>query len=440
MSQEKRRAQTGRNRNKEEMMVTRRQFLVSASALAGSVGMGLHSSRAWAAPTSPKPSKLVAIVTSTYGPALEAFAKEWTKQTGIPVEVISQSYDTTYTKIVTALAGGSATDIVIVDSIWTAGFVQAGFLQPLNGFVGSATKDLVPVSIDQRTIDGKVYSMPISNEAKFFYYNADILKAGGYNTPPRTWEEAAKISQDLKDKKLVKHGTIWGWQQSEGLICDYVALVNGLGGKLIDDGGKWIVNQGPGVKALEFMVDQLKSGGADPSSISLSDRQVVDSFSAGEHAFLMSWSFALGALNNPKNSKVVDKVKLDLVPGFASAGTTSTSVVGGSGFGVTATTKAADWAWDLIQFATDRTRQIEIFKIRSNVPVWKELYTNPAVVKEYPYISQMERQFEYATWRPNIQNYAELSGVLQLQIHKALSGQVSPQAALDQAATEMAKL
>jgi multiple sugar transport system substrate-binding protein len=421
-------------------MVTRRQFLASASAVAGSAGLGLLPNTAWTAPSSPKPSKLTAIVTSTYGPALEAFANEWTKQTGVPVEVISQSYDTTYTKIVTALAGGSPTDIVIVDSIWTAGFVQAGFLQPLDKFVGDAVKDLVPVSIQQRMIDGKVYSMPISNEAKFFYYNADILKAGGYDAPPRTWEDATRMSKELKEKKLVKAGTIWGWQQSEGLVCDYAALVHGLGGKLVDDKGQWIVNQGAGVKALEFMVDQLKSGAADPSSVSLSDRQVVDSFSAGEHAFLMSWSFALGALNNPKNSRVVDKIKLDLIPGFASAKTTSTSVVGGSGFGITATTKYADWAWDLIQFATDKTRQIEIFKIRSNVPVWKELYSNPTVVQEYPYISQMERQFEYATWRPNMPNYAELSGILQLQIHRALSGEVSPQEALDQARSEMAKI
>jgi multiple sugar transport system substrate-binding protein len=424
----------------EETMVTRRQFLASASAVAGSAGLGLLPNTVWSAPSSPKPSKLIAIVTSTYGPALDVFAKEWTKQTGVPVEVISQSYDTTYTKIVTALAGGSPTDIVIVDSIWTAGFVQAGFLQPLDKFIGDAVKDLVPVSIQQRMIDGKVYSMPISNEAKFFYYNADILKAGGYDAPPQTWEDATRISKELKEKKLVKAGTIWGWQQSEGLVCDYAALVHGLGGKLVDDQGQWVVNQGAGVKALEFMVDQLKSGAADPSSVSLSDRQVVDSFSAGEHAFLMSWSFALGALNNPKNSKVVDKIKLDLIPGFASAKTTSTSVVGGSGFGITATTKYTDWAWDLIQYATDKTRQIEIFKIRSNVPVWKELYSNPTVVKEYPYISQMQQQFEYATWRPNMPNYAGLSGVLQLHIHRALSGEASPQEALDQARSEMAKI
>jgi multiple sugar transport system substrate-binding protein len=422
----------------EEVMVTRRQFL--ASTLAGTAGLGLIPTGAWSAPTSPKPSKLVAIVTSTYGPSLEAFAKDWTRQTGVPADVISQSYDTTYTKIVTALAGGSPTDIVIVDSIWTAGFVQAGFLQPLDKFIGDVAKDLVPVSIQQRMIGDKVYSMPISNEAKFFYYNADILKAGGYDRPPRTWEEVTKISMELRDKKLVKAGAIWGWQQSEGLVCDYAALVHGLGGKLVDDKDQWVVNQGAGVKALEFMVEQLKSGAADPSSISLSDRQVVDSFSAGEHAFLISWSFALGALNNPTNSKVVDKIRIDLIPGFAAANTASTSVVGGSGFGITAGTKHADWAWDLIRFSTDKTRQVEIFKIRSNVPVWKELYRDPAVTKAYPYISQMERQFEHATWRPNIPNYAEMSSVLQLHIHKALSGQSTPQQALDQARREMAKI
>ena len=47
-------------------MVTRRQFL--ASTLAGTAGLGLIPTGAWSAPTSPKPSKLVAIVTSTYGP------------------------------------------------------------------------------------------------------------------------------------------------------------------------------------------------------------------------------------------------------------------------------------------------------------------------------------------------------------------------------------
>ena len=54
---------------------------------------------------------------------------------------------------------------------------------------------------------------------------------------------------------------------------------------IVDDTGQWVINQGAGVKALEFMVNLLKSGVADPSSTSLSDRQVVDSFSAGEHAF-----------------------------------------------------------------------------------------------------------------------------------------------------------
>lgn len=415
-------------------MKTRREFLKTSAFAAGALGWaGLTPRWAAAQPTSAKPEKLVAIVTSTYGPMLEAFAQEWTKETAVPVEVISQSYDTTYTKVVTALAGGSATDIVIVDSIWTAAFVQAGFLKPLDKYVAPFQAELVPAAIDQRKIGGVVYSMPISNEAKFFYYNAEILEKAGLSAPPRTWEEVNQVGQDLKSKGLVKFGNIWGWQQAEGLICDFALLVADLGGKLASDDGTWLADDAASLGALQFMVDQLKSGAADPASTSLSDRQVVDSFSAGEHAFLLSWSFALGALNNPENSKVVGKIRLDLVPGFASAGTESSTVLGGSGFGIASTSQHEDWAWDLIRFATDKVRQIEVYKIRSNVPVWKELYTAPKVIEQYPYIKQMEEQFKYSSWRPNQPNYAEASSILQVQIHRALNGEVEPKAALDEA-------
>jgi multiple sugar transport system substrate-binding protein len=42
-----------------------------------------------------------------------------------------------------------------------------------------------------------------------------------------------------------------------------------------------------------------------------------------------------------------------------------------------------------------------------------------------------------ATPRPATPVYTELSGILQVQLHRALTGQVEPQAALRQAAREM---
>ena len=421
-------------------MSTRRRLLQTAGAAAAAGLIGYRPSLGHAQPTSPKPDKLVVITASTFGPTIETFAQQWTAQTGVPVEVISQSYDTTYTKIVSALAGGAPTDIVMVDSIWTGTFAQAGFLSSIDAYIAPFEAELVPAAINQRRVGGEIYSMPVTNEAKFLYYNADILERGGYSAPPESWEEANRVAADLKEKGLVRYGHIWGWHQAEGLVCDYTLLVNGFGGVLADEEGRWLADEENCLRALEFMVDQLRSGAADPASTSLSDREVVDSFAAGEHALLLNWSFAYGVLNNPESSNVSGQIQVGLIPGFEAAGTRSTTVLGGSGLAVTASSPSPDWAWDLIRYITDKPRQIETFTIRSLVPVWSELYDSPEVVAQHPYIKQMEQQYDYASWRPNTPNYAEASGILQIQIHQALNGTVSAEHALAETRSRIASL
>lgn len=420
----------------------RRHFMAGTAALPLVASTGGFASQALAqtAPTSPKPQKIVAIISSNFDKMLEVFGAEWTKKTGINVEIVSQSYDTTYTKIVAAIAGGSPVDVVIADSIWTSGFKSAGFIRSLDAMVRPFEKDLVPVAINQRKVDNQIYSMPITNEAKFLYFNEDILRKGGYAEPPKTWEELAEVSRDLQRKGHAKHGIVWGWRQAEGMVCDFVLLVHGHKGAFQDEKGAWTLNQGNVVKALEFMVDQLKSGIADPASTTLNDRQVVDVFAGGGIPFMLNWSFALSASNDPRSSKVAGHIKVGLIPGFKSTGVVSTSVTGGSGFAVTTTSKSPDWAWDMIQYATDRQRQLELQKIRSNMPVWRALYDDPTIKSSFPYVKDMERQFEYATWRPNLPNYTQFSGIIQVAIHKALLGEKTPQQALNDAAKEVAAL
>jgi multiple sugar transport system substrate-binding protein len=392
------------------------------------------------AATSPKPEKLIAIVSDTYGPWIRKFSQQWTRTTGIPVEVISQAYNQTYVKIVSALAGATPVDVVIVDCIWTAAFAKAKFIRPLTAEIKPFEAQLVPVAINQRKVGGEIYSMPTTSDGKFFYYNDELLRKGGYDSPPKTWEELAGISRDLRRKGIVKYGMVWAWQQAEGLICDYTLLTAGLKGTIRDASGAWRFQEGGGLAALKFMIGQLKEGIADPASTSLNDRQIVDSFDGGSVAFMLSWSFALGFANNPAASPIAGKVKLGLIPGFSSVGTVSSSVTGGSGLGITTVSKSPAWAWDLIQFLTDKTRQVEVLTVQSNMPVWNSLYNDPEVAKTFPYIRRMSKQLDYAVWRPNLPNYAQVSSVLQRHIHEALTVQVTPEQALRSALREIKSL
>ncbi len=408
---------------------------------AGAAALAFSSTFASArAATSPKPAKLVAIVSDTFGQWVSRFSKEWTQTTDVPVEVISQAYDQTYAKVVTALAGGSSVDVVNVDSIWTSAFAKAGFIRPLTEQVKPFVDQYVPVAINQRKVGEEVYAIPGTNEGKFLYYNAELLKKGGYDAPPKTWEDLAAISLDLQAKGIVKHGIVWAWQQAEGLICDYTLLTAGLKGSIQDPDGTWRFQSGGGLDALRFMIAQLKNGIADPASITLNDRQVVDSFNGGSVAFLVGWSFVLGVANNPASSRVAGNIKIGLIPGFASAGTLSSSVTGGSGLGITRVCKSPDWAWDLIRFLTDPEHQVAMQPIRTNLPVWKALYNNSVIVQSFPALEQMAKQFEYAVWRPNLPNYAQVSSILQRQIHAALNERSDADQALNGALAQIKAL
>jgi multiple sugar transport system substrate-binding protein len=420
-------------------MINRRVLMRGAASAGLMLGAGTLTRRAYAQPQGPKPDKLVVIISSSYADVISIFGREWTDRTGIPVEAVSQSYDTTYTKIVTSLAGGAPTDVVICDTVWMGAFVNAGFLKPLDAYIAPIEEELVPVAVNQRRIDGAIYAMPFSNEGKFLYYNEEALERAGLSDVPASWEELAEVTPRLREAG-VRHPTIWGWQQAEGLICDYALLVNAFGGAIASDAGVWLKDREACAGALQLMADQLRDGIADPASTSLNDRQVVDSFGAGQHAFLLSWAGLFSVLDNPSTSSIAGKVKVGLIPGVAAAGTRSSTVTGGSAFAIASTSAHEEWAWDFINFISDRKHQISIYDIRSNVPVWNDLYASEAVAARFPYITTMREQFDYAIWRPNTAKYAEQSAVLQRFVHRAINGDLAPEAAVDQAAEAIAAI
>jgi multiple sugar transport system substrate-binding protein len=380
-----------------------------------------------------KPDKLTMIVDTTFAPFIEKIGAAFEKENGVKVEFITTDYNSLHDKVVTSVAGGSSNvDIVLVDTVWTSEFAKAGFIEPLNKYVGANIKDqVVPISYDQRVVDKELYAFPISNEGKFLYYNEKMLKDGGYNAPPKTWDELVAMSKDLVAKKIAKHGIVWGWTQAEGLICDYTLLVKSFGGKMQDDQGNWVFNEGGGLKALEFMANSLKDKNfTDPSSTTLNDGTVLNSYAAGGIPFMMNWSFAVNALKDNKD------IKLAYIPGVQGVSESAT-VTGGGALGITKTSKNKDWAWKLIDFINQKRSEIIVNDYIGSLPVWKDLVTNQDLLKKYPDLAMMTKQFNYAVSRPNIAAYSDWSHILQVAVTSALAGDKSPKQALDDAKKEI---
>lgn len=419
--------------------VNRRQFV--RGAVGAAVAPALLGGAALPRQTRAAQSGVTLTVncSSDYQPIVQSFADQYQQASGNTVNIVSQAYNQTHDKIVSGLASGAAYDIVAVDVVWTAEFAAAGFIAPLDDRITPELQEqLVPAALVSRSYNGSIYQWPLFT-MKYLYYNAAMLETAGFANPPATWEEFTEMSKAIQEQGIAEYGTAWAMVQAEGLICDYVLMAKAFGGEFQDADGNWILNQGGGVTALQFMIDSITTDGTGaPASTTLDDRTNRNLFAAGEVPFLVNWTSAYRQFTDPASSKVVDDVRIGLIPGSEATGTVSASTTGGSGFGIAAQSQNQDAAWDFIQMMiVEPESQREWLAKANQIPTLKQLYDDPAIIEGYPHFAGMRQQMDYGVGRPELPWYGQWTQVMQLALHRALVGEATAQQALDEAVAQV---
>jgi multiple sugar transport system substrate-binding protein len=368
----------------------------------------------------------------------------------IKVSMEYVSYDNLHDKIVTGMAAKPpAYDAVMVDVIWPDEFIKAGYLLDVSSRVTPEMKSgMFPAAWNGVTRNGKIYGMPWLMDVKYFMYNKDMLQKAGISAPPTTWEELADQAKTIKEKGVAEYPIIWSWNQKEGVICDFTALLFGNGGAFLDASGKPVFNDDKGVQVLTWMKQTIDDGLSNPNSVAADEGAVEADFLAGKSAFAVNWLFQYSDSNDAAKSQIVGQAAFAPMPVFkagADAGIKSSSVDGSSAFAVIATSPYADQAWKFLSYLSSNEVQLKYSK--EQLPVWQADFqgdalttleaqtpTNPVTVPAFL------AQFPYANERPTVPYYNEGSAALQLAIQEALTGVKSPKDALDAAAAKWVEL
>jgi ABC-type glycerol-3-phosphate transport system substrate-binding protein len=95
---------------------------------------------------------------------------DFTAATGITVNQTILQYNDLLNKITTAVTGGGGFDVIEMDTIWTAQFASAGWIEDITSRVTPAIKSDVPDSaLNAVTYQGKLYGMPWFNSCKHLF-------------------------------------------------------------------------------------------------------------------------------------------------------------------------------------------------------------------------------------------------------------------------------
>jgi multiple sugar transport system substrate-binding protein len=324
--------------------------------------------------------------------------------------------------------------VLQLDVIWTAEFAAAEWIASLDRFTPPVDR-FFPASIAANRWRRSLYALPWFIDVGLLYWRTDLM-----TRPPDTLEALESIAIRARADKHVPFGFVWQGARYEGLITTFLEHLGAFGGRILDDDGRVVVDEAPAIRALTFMRDAIYASGTVPQAVlTWREEQARFAFQNGQAAFMRNWPYAWALLQDASQSSVAGRFDVAAMP--AASGGAPTAALGGSVLAINAFSDRQPAAYELIAFLLEPQQMIERAEVVGQFPSRPDAYESPrlqAALKMAP--STIKQVIDRAVPRPATPVYTELSELLQIALHRALTRQEEPEAALREAAAAMRAL
>ncbi|GIV80977.1 MAG: sugar ABC transporter substrate-binding protein [Anaerolineae bacterium] len=293
----------------------------------------------------PFEGKKVVVVTQV-GPSIagpvEMYAPEWEKETGGEVELVQLPWDELFQKTVTALSTGSGEyDVLIFPAPWSGDYMAPGYLEPIPQKILDKVdmEDVIPLYRERIITWGNtVYALPYDGDSHMLYYRKDLINNPDYAAEfqekygyplaePKTWKQYYDIAEFFNGKEVETAGQtapVYGVMEAQKPKSQgfYVFFSHAAGYAKIpgnpcfffscEDMTPQINNPG-WVKALEDFIRSAKLG--PPEQINWDVADTRDYFPTGMSVFNIDWGDVGPISIDESVSKIKGQVGFAPLPG-----------------------------------------------------------------------------------------------------------------------------
>jgi multiple sugar transport system substrate-binding protein len=368
--------------------------------------------------------------TTTYQTLVNNFNNTVGKQKGIHVTwhqgpSSTDNLNTLYTN--TLRARSSTIDIMSIDIIYPAEFGSNQWAKPITDsqWPASQRAQYLPGPVQGCTYQGQIYAAPFRTDVGLLYYRTDLTN----NTAPTTFDQLTSMAQQLGPQ--AKYGYVWQGAQYEGVVCDFVEVLYGYGGSILDpnDPKKVTVNSPEAQQALSEMVGWV--GSISPSAVTTyQEPQSLSVWQQGNSVFMRNWPYAYSLSNDPTQSKIQNKFDITTIPHAASQ-STGHSCIGGWNLAINAYSQHPDEAWEFVSYMLAPEQQKFAATNGTYTVTLQSVYSDPDVAKKQPLFTKLADQLKNGKPRPVSPVYVDVSNAVQQNVYAALKGQAKPADALN---------
>lgn len=418
---------------------------VLAIVSAACIGGGNNGSNAPGQSITPKtpvePTSPVTITFSSWvgdSPQMQGFVKDFEKlHPNITVQLQAVSSSNATNKLIVQVAGNTAPDVAFVDSSAVTEFGSRNALVNLDNYMaGSPTSqasEFVPAFLQMNQYQGSTYGLPYDGETTAMFYRKDLFDAAGLTYPTKdwTWDEFQSDAQKLTNTAQKQYGFAIFAPESEYYWEPFLWQA---GGHLTsEDGNSVAFNSPQGIQSADFYVGLKQYSPPDYYGQTSWDGRVA--FATGKVAMYEAGSWFGGEMNS---SFPQIKGKWDVVPLPSGPAGCATTVAGDS-LVMFSQSKNQDAAWLWMQYLT-QPDNMKAWTFGSPtttlLPPRIDLLNDPSLGKYNPWLQGFAQQMDCAV-ADNLgnKNWGQVTDELNKQLGKSIYGDITPEEAINTAAT-----
>ncbi|MVA22999.1 sugar ABC transporter substrate-binding protein [Agrobacterium vitis] len=346
---------------------------------------------------------------------------------GIKIEYRLLQFDDVVTEAMRAYSTGQAPDIIAVDNPEHALFASRGAFLDLTDMIAKSDvikpQNYFPGPLASVTWKERYFGVPKATNTIALYYNRDMFKAKGLDPlkPPQTWDELVAAARKLNDPAKNVYGLAFSAKASEEGTFQFLPWAQ-MGG-----GGYDHINAPGAVKALETWKTIMTEKLASPDTLTRGQWDSTGTFNSGNAAMAISGPWELDRML--KEAKFDWGVALLPVP---SPGAERSSGMGDFNWAIFSSTKHPAEAFKALEFFASQDK--DMFKNFGQLPARSDIAIPPSgsPLKDAALQVFLE-QMKYAKPRGPHPAWPKISKAIQDAIQAALTGQMTPKDALDQA-------
>ncbi len=464
---------------------------VAPAAPAGEAAAGADAAAPTAGEALNCSDQTVVVATQTgrsVGGPIEDYAPDWEAKTGGSVQLQQFAFGELFEKIVTSFETGSNTyDMLVFPADWAGDFMAPGYLEPIPQTLLDSIEpeDIIPLYGKRITAWGDtVYALPYDGDAHMLYYRKDLVNADspfaaefqekyGYALgEPTTWQQYYDIAEFFNGREVETAGAmapIAGVAeaqrrnaQSYWVFLSHATSYAKVPGNACfffgcDDMAPQVNNPG-WVEALDDYLVSRDLGPQEQLQWDVADTRIQ--FPAGASVLNIDWGDVGPISFNPDASVIVGDTGFAPLPAAAHYWDYTTGAwveeenqapfiaFGGWIIGVAADSQAKACALDFASFmaAPDMVKKLAVmpdtginpsrFSQLEDVQPWVDAGFDEAGATDYLDAVKNTINHPNAVLDLRIRGSAEYLSVLDVEVSRALAGEVTSQEALDNVAAQ----